>query len=110
MDGREIGERIKNLRERYNLTQEELAEIAKVTKAAVSRWEKGESRTLKSSTIKNICNHFKEINPAWFLGGDTPMLLQSKEAQNLAMIISNKLDRLDEHDLKKILKFIEEFL
>jgi repressor LexA len=37
-----IGSNIKNLREKYNLTQKELAEISGVTDKAVSMWEQDE--------------------------------------------------------------------
>ena len=35
---------LKNLREKNNLTQEQLAERVKVTRQAVSRWETGETQ------------------------------------------------------------------
>ena len=38
-----IGEKIKSKRKEYEYTQEELANMLYVTKAAVSKWENGES-------------------------------------------------------------------
>ena len=37
---------LKNLREKNNLTQEQLAERVQVTRQAVSRWETGEKHAI----------------------------------------------------------------
>lgn len=52
-----ISENIKIIRERYNLTQDELAEIAGVTNKAVSTWELG-IKEPRIATIEKIANHF----------------------------------------------------
>lgn len=41
----EIRDILKNLREKNNLTQEQLAERVQVTRQAISRWETGVSQT-----------------------------------------------------------------
>ena len=110
MENQVIAERIRHLREHYNLSQEDLACIARVTKAAVSRWERSEIQNLKSTSIKNICDYYPELNPAWFLGGSAPMFRPKKEELDLAMTISNRLDTLNEAQLRKLLRFMEEFL
>lgn len=110
MGSKEIAERIKRLREHYHLSQEDLAGVAHVTKAAVSLWELGKTENLKTGAIKNICQTFPELNPAWFLGGDSPMFLQRREELDLVATISNKLETLDEASLRKVLRFIEDFL
>ena len=43
MENLKIGEKIKSKRKELEYTQEELANILYVTKAAVSKWENGES-------------------------------------------------------------------
>ena len=40
-----IGERIKELRKKNDLTQEELASALFVSRAAISKWESGVSQT-----------------------------------------------------------------
>ena len=40
----EVKKILKNLREKYNLTQEEMAQKVNVTRQAVSRWETGETQ------------------------------------------------------------------
>lgn len=52
-----ISENIKIIRERYHLTQEELAEIAGVTNKAVSTWELG-IKEPRMATIEKIAKHF----------------------------------------------------
>jgi len=52
-----IEENIKKLREKYGLTQEELAKIAGVTNKAVSTWETG-AKEPRMGAIERIANHF----------------------------------------------------
>lgn len=42
----EIQDILKNLREKHNLTQEQMAERVMVTRQAVSRWENGETQPI----------------------------------------------------------------
>jgi transcriptional regulator with XRE-family HTH domain len=53
-----IKNNIKKLRERYDLTQQELAEIAGVTNKAVWAWENGISEP-RMGAIEKIASHFK---------------------------------------------------
>ncbi|MCY9579591.1 helix-turn-helix domain-containing protein [Paenibacillus alvei] len=52
-----ISENIKKLRERYGLTQQELAEIAGVTNKAVSAWESGLSEP-RMGAIEKMATRF----------------------------------------------------
>ena len=52
-----IAENIKILRERYGLTQQELAEIAGVTNKAVSTWESGKKEP-RMGVVQKIADHF----------------------------------------------------
>jgi transcriptional regulator with XRE-family HTH domain len=52
-----ISENIKILRDRYHLTQDELAEIAGVTNKAVSTWETG-AKEPRMGPIERIARHF----------------------------------------------------
>ena len=47
----EIRDILKNLREKNNLTQEQLAERVQVTRQAISRWETGETQP-NTDTLK----------------------------------------------------------
>lgn len=62
---------IKWLRERKNLTQEEVAGRVGVTKATVSKWEKGDIENMKRDKIAKLSEVF-EISPLELLGMDIP--------------------------------------
>ena len=52
-----IGKNISILRHRYNLSQDELAQIAGVTNKAVSAWESNK-KTPRMGVIQRIADHF----------------------------------------------------
>jgi transcriptional regulator with XRE-family HTH domain len=52
-----IAANIKNLRERFGLTQEQLGEIAGATDKAVSTWEKGKA-VPRMGAIQRMADHF----------------------------------------------------
>ncbi len=52
-----IAENIKKLREKYDLTQQQLADIAGVTNKAVSAWETG-LKEPRMGAIEKIAQHF----------------------------------------------------
>lgn len=52
-----IGENIRSLRQRYNLSQEELGEIAGVSGKAVSTWENN-SKTPRIPALQKIADRF----------------------------------------------------
>lgn len=54
---KEVGERIKKLRENNNLTQKELANALGITQSALSKYEKGE-RLIKLQFIKRLSEYF----------------------------------------------------
>lgn len=53
----EIRDILKNLREKNNLTQEQLAERVQVTRQAISRWETGETQP-NTDTLKLLSRVF----------------------------------------------------
>ncbi|APC48990.1 hypothetical protein BME96_12655 [Virgibacillus halodenitrificans] len=52
-----ISENLKIIRERYDLTQQDLADIAGVSNKAVSTWESG-SKEPRMGAIQKIATHF----------------------------------------------------
>lgn len=61
-----IGKRIRDLRMKKGLTQEELGELLGVKKAAVQKYENGTIVNLKADTIRKLCEIF-EVLPYKFI-------------------------------------------
>lgn len=74
----EIQDMIKNLREKHNLTQEQMAERVMVTRQAVSRWEMGETQP-GTDTLKLLSREFG-VSINTLLGAPRRLVYQSKES------------------------------
>ncbi len=61
-----MGERIKQLRIANGLTQEELGKYIGVQKAAIRKYEKGEVKNMKRSSIEILSNLFK-VSPSYLM-------------------------------------------
>lgn len=62
-----IGERIKHLRKRANLTQTELGNLLGVKKASIQKYENGSVVNLKTETVETLASVF-DVSPAYILG------------------------------------------
>ena len=54
----EMGKRIRELRQARGMSQEELGKIVGVRRAAVNKWETGETKNLKRDTIEKLSKFF----------------------------------------------------
>jgi repressor LexA len=61
-----MGERIKQLRIANGLTQEELGKYIGVQKAAIRKYEKGEVKNMKRTSIQILSNLFK-VSPSYLM-------------------------------------------
>ena len=66
----EVKEILRNLREKNNLTQEQMAERLNVSRQAVSRWETGETQP-NTEMLKTLSKEFnaKEFGESMYYGG-----------------------------------------
>lgn len=64
-----MGERIKYLREKNNMTQDELGELLGVQKSAIAKYENGKVENIKRSTIKKMADIFN-ISACYLMGFD----------------------------------------
>lgn len=65
---------LKNLREKHNLTQEQMAERVMVTRQAVSRWETGETQP-NTDTLKLLSREF-DVSINTLLGSPRLLICQ----------------------------------
>ena len=70
----EIGEVLKNLRERNHLTQDQLAERVMVSRQAVSRWETGETQP-NTDTLKLLSKEY-DVSINTLLGSPRQLVCQ----------------------------------
>ena len=64
-----MGERIKYLRKKANMTQAELGAVIGVQKAAIMKYEKGNVENIKRSSIKKMAELFN-VTPSYLMGLD----------------------------------------
>ena len=65
-----VGFKIKRLRERKNISQEELAYKLEVSQGTLSKMENGMVERIDFSFMQKVCDYF-EVDPAYFFNGDT---------------------------------------
>lgn len=70
----EVRDILKKLREKNNLTQDQLAERVKVTRQAVSRWETGETQP-NTDTLKLLSQEF-DVSINTLLGSPRQLICQ----------------------------------
>lgn len=107
-----IGSKIKRLRLRKGLTQEELGKYLGIGKAAVQKYESGQVQNLKSSHIKILCSLF-DVKPWIFIYDDDFSIEQKNTEYELLTSIKTVLGehgynsfclmlKLNETGLKKV--------
>lgn len=101
-----MGERIKQLREKNGMTQEELGEYLGVQKSAIRKYEKGSVENIKRTSIKKMADLFK-VSPAYLMCFDE----QNKEVvpaltedQHNALELYSQLDPIDRAEIRGTIK------
>lgn len=102
-----MGDRIKYLREKHNMTQDELGELLGVQKSAIRKYEKGSVENIKRTSIKKMSEHFG-VSPAWLMGFDGEQQNEttftvSSDLQELCGLIE-QLDAVDRAEIKGTVK------
>lgn len=102
-----INSRLKELRQKENMTQREFGDRLFLSQDQISLMEKG-NRNITKRVFSNICDEF-DVNPEWFEFGTGDIYLnkgekkRSKEIENLL----DKLDKLDTSALKTVSDLVE---
>lgn len=84
-----MNERIKELREALNLTQQEFAEKIGITRSAISNIEKG-NRNASEQVILLVCKEFN-ANEDWLRDGTGEMFITMDEDEKLAAFAASIL-------------------
>lgn len=79
-----MNERIKELRKRLNLTQQEFADRLSIKRGAVANYEVGRN-TPSDSVIALICREFN-VSERWLRDGEGEMFLPQDDAAELMML------------------------
>lgn len=101
-----MNERIKEIRDALNLSQEAFGEKIGITKTSVSRLEKGK-RNPSEQTIKSICREFN-VNYAWLKEGLGEMFSKLPETLLDQVADEYNLDELDKMIVKGYMQLSEE--
>lgn len=62
----DMGERLKELRLKKGVTQEEVGKVINVSKATIMKYEKGLVENLKRSSIEKLANYFN-VTPSYLM-------------------------------------------
>lgn len=112
------GEVIKKLRREKGMTQNELAELLKVSKASVQKYEQGDVQNLKAEMLRKLCLLF-DVPPFVFifpehLDGEKEILSEAYKWTEILKIVAvfndlNKNNRIKAIDFINILNIAEHY-
>lgn len=95
-----IGERIKNIREKLGITQEEFSQRLGTTRNTITNYE-ANRRMPMDATIKSICREFN-VSEAWLRTGDGEMFVR-REPQPLEALLVEMLGAQNVTDGDRVL-------
>lgn len=72
-----VGERIKYLRKKWSMSQEDLAKKLGVTKATIQKYENGQIKNLRAENIRKLSEVFA-VGPVFFVFDDVPDYVHGK--------------------------------
>ena len=100
-------ERLKEAVNESQLTQSEIADNAHISRSLFSKYMSGVSKA-GNVNLYNLAQVLR-VNVLWLMGFDVQKR-ESEEHKQLKMEISDKLETLSVEKLKKVKKFIEDFI
>jgi transcriptional regulator with XRE-family HTH domain len=86
---KEIGKRIKKVREVLNLTQKELCDIIGIGRAILTKYENGD--LIPSQKFLKLLKYELKVNPNWILTGEGEMFLNNEK---------EKIIKIEKQDVK----------
>lgn len=101
-----MGERIRQLRIANGLTQEELGKYIGVQKSAIRKYEKGEVKNMKRTSIQILSNLFK-VSPSYLMCLEEEENISNKESTTTNIpLLSDYTDHLEMSIKKYFIKNI----
>lgn len=94
----EIGTRVKKVRLRKGISQEQFGEIIGIKKAAVSKIENGEN-SLSKGNLLAICRRFN-VNKEWLINGNGEMFTPKSKEDEIRNFFENAIS--SDSDIAKI--------
>lgn len=94
----EIGTRVKKVRLRKGISQEQFGEIIGIKKAAVSKIENGEN-SLSKGNLLAICRQFN-VNKEWLINGNGEMFTPKSKEDEIQNFFENAIS--SDSDIAKI--------
>ena len=84
-----VGERVKALREKLGITQEEFSQRLGTTRNTITNYE-ANRRAPMDATIKSICREF-DVNEEWLRTGEGEMFTQMSRTDEISAFVGNIL-------------------
>lgn len=106
-----MGKRIKELRIKKGMTQEELGNIIGVKKAAIQKYESGSVENLKRTSIAAL-SHALECSPTYLMGWEEePKAFNSQDVTETKIkLIARKATDIPQEDMDELIKTFENTL
>ena len=103
-----FGERIAEARKRANLTQEQLGRAIGISRAAISQWELGETKSAKPAHLFRAAD-VTSVSPRWLATGAGPMDAQPDlSAAGVIQIVAEYIaDRANEQSISADSAFLQ---
>lgn len=107
----DIGEKIKALRTKLDLTQEELAGAAGTTKQTIHKYETGIISNIPASKVKAMADKL-DTTPAYLMGWEDDITEKGQPINELPLLDSQKrvlasVTDLPDEDIEKVIDYAE---
>ena len=104
-----VGERIKDIRKRKNITQVDLAKRVGISKQTLYKYERNIVTNIPLDVIGKIAAALA-ADPSRLMGWDEPLDTGNSEHDRMTAYAESLLHRLDDSDLKNITRTMEGWL
>lgn len=100
----ELRDRVKKARNEAGLTQEQLAAAAKVSRSAVTMWERGQTKSLDAAPCVRAA-HALNVDPLWLASGEGhgPSYFVKDELYTVPTELTRAWQKLDKHAREHLL-------